>query len=139
MTATLTLRRHFAAPPARFYQAWTDLRHFAQCIGPIGVPCTLLEMNPVEGGIFRLDMHLPDGRTIHVAGQFSCLQPPHRIDLTWGAADGSVTTRITLRLHLTPTGTKMEFHHHLPSADMVQTHDDGWTSAFNKLLTLLET
>lgn len=138
MTATLTLHRQFAAPPARVYAAWTDPSLFAQWIGPKGIPCTLLDMDPTTGGVFHLDMHLPD-RTIHVAGTFTRLDPPHHIDLTWGAADGSVTTEITIRFHPTPTGTEMEFHHHLPAAEMVQSHDDGWTSAFDKLQTFLET
>ena len=137
MTATLTLRRTFTVPPARIYAAWTDPALFARWIGPQGISCTLLDMDPTVGGSFRLDMHLPD-RTIHVAGRFIRLQPPNRIDLTWGAADGSVTTDITIHFHPTATGTEMEFHHHLPSPDMVQSHDDGWTSAFAKLQTLLE-
>lgn len=137
MTATLSLKRHFAAPPARVYAAWTDPALFAQWIGPVGVPCTLLHMDAVPGGSFRLDMHLAD-RTIHVAGRFTRLEPHNRIDLTWGAADGSITTDITILFRPTPTGTEMEFHHHLPAADMVQSHDDGWTSAFSKLQTLLE-
>jgi uncharacterized protein YndB with AHSA1/START domain len=138
MTATLTLRRQFAASPARVYAAWTDPSQFAQWIGPKGIPCSLLAMDPQEGGLFRLDMHLPD-RTIHVAGRFTRLDPPHRIDLTWGAADGSITTDITIHFRATASGTEMEFHHHLPSSDMVQSHDDGWTSAFDKLQTFLET
>jgi uncharacterized protein YndB with AHSA1/START domain len=138
MTATLTLKRPFAAPPVRVYQAWTDPAHFAQWIGPVGVPCTLLHMDPTVGGSFRLDMHLAEGRTIQVAGQFTRLDPPDRIDLTWGAADGSITTKITIHFHPTATGTDMEFHHHLPAADMVQSHDDGWSSAFTKLQSFLE-
>ena len=139
MTATLTLRRAFGVPRERVYAAWTDPALFAKWIGPVGIPCTLLDMNPTEGGTFRLDMHLPEGRTIHVAGRFIRLDPPNRIDLTWGAADGSVTTAITIHFHPTATGTEMEFLHHLPSPDMVQSHDEGWSSAFTKLQTLLET
>jgi uncharacterized protein YndB with AHSA1/START domain len=138
MTATLTLSRSFAVPPARVYAAWTDPALFAQWIGPVGVPCTLLDMDPTKGGRFRLDMHLAD-RTIHVGGQFTRLDPPDRIDLTWGAADGSITTNVTIFFHATETGTRMEFHHHLPGPDMVQSHDDGWSSAFDKLQIFLET
>lgn len=138
MTATLTLTRQFAAPPARVYAAWTDPALFARWIGPVGVPCTLLDMDPTEGGAFHLDMHLTD-RIIHVAGQFTRLHPPDRIDLTWGAADGSITTEVTIHLRPTAEGTEMEFLHHLPSPDMVQSHGDGWSSAFTKLQTFLET
>jgi uncharacterized protein YndB with AHSA1/START domain len=138
MTATLTLRRSFAAQPERVYAAWTDPALFAEWIGPTGVPCTLLAMDPIEGGSFSLDMHLAD-RTIHVAGRFTRLDPPHRIDLTWGAADGSITTEITIHFHKTDNGTEMEFHHHLPDAGMVPSHEQGWTSAFDKLHNFLRT
>lgn len=146
MTATLTLTRHFAAPPARVYAAWTDPAHFAQWIGPVGVPCDLLEMNPTEGGTFRIDMHPPGGQVIHVEGRFTRLEPPDRIDFTWGPAwtstpndpAGSLSSTVTIHLRATATGTEMEFHHHLPNADMVQSHRNGWTSAFDKLQTFLE-
>lgn len=138
MTATLTLRRQFAVPPAQVYAAWTDPAQFAQWIGPVGIPCTLLGMDPRVGGSFRLDMHVAAGNTIHVGGRFTRLDPPHRIDLTWGAADGSIDTEVSILLHPTATGTEMEFHHHLPSPDMVASHEDGWTSAFGKLQSYLE-
>jgi uncharacterized protein YndB with AHSA1/START domain len=138
MTTTLTLRRQFAVPPARVYAAWTDPALFARWIGPKGIPCTLLDMDPTEGGAFHLDMHLPD-RTLHVAGSFTRLDPPHRLELTWGAADGSITTTISISFDPTPTGTEMAFHHHLPTAGMVPSHSDGWTSAFDKLQTMMET
>lgn len=146
MTATLTLTRHFAAPPARVYAAWTDPAQFAQWIGPVGVPCDLREMNPVEGGSFRLDMRLSSGQLIHVAGRFLHLSPHDRIEFTWGPdwtatpedpAGGMVST-VTIHLRPTPTGTEMEFLHHLPDADMVQAHRDGWSSAFTKLATFVE-
>lgn len=53
MTAILTLRRRFDAPPGRVYQASTDPAQFAQWIGPIGMPCTLLATDPAEGGALR--------------------------------------------------------------------------------------
>lgn len=137
MTATLTLRRRFAVPPARVYAAWTDPAQFAQWIGPVGIPCTLLALDAREGGAFRLNMHAPD-RIIHVGGTFTRLDPPDRIDLTWGAADGSITTQVSIRFHRTDQGTEMEFHHHLPAEDMVASHEDGWSSAFGKLQTFLE-
>jgi uncharacterized protein YndB with AHSA1/START domain len=137
MTATLTLHRQFAAPPARVYAAWTN---------PVGVPCSLLEMNPTEGGTFRIDMNLPEGQVIHVAGRFTRLEPHDRIDFTWGPAwtasgddaAGSLFSTVTILLRPTASGTEMEFHHHLPDAEMVEQHRNGWTSAFDKLQTFLE-
>lgn len=138
MTATLTLKRQFPVAPARVYAAWTTPEQFASWIGPETVPCDLLEMTPTVGGRFRLDMHLPDGRTLHVGGEFTRLDPPDRIDLTWGAADGSIVTNVTIHFHPSPTGTEMEFIHHLPDAGMIPSHEHGWTSAFDKLQSFLE-
>jgi uncharacterized protein YndB with AHSA1/START domain len=147
MTATLTLIRQFAAPAARVYQAWTDPAHFAQWIGPVGVACELLEMNPTPDGIFRLVMNLSSGQVIHVAGRFLQLKPHDRIDFTWGPdwtgtdADpaGSLFSTVTIHLRPTGAGTEMEFLHHLPDPDMVDAHRQGWTSAFTKLQTFVET
>jgi uncharacterized protein YndB with AHSA1/START domain len=135
---TLTIRRRFAAPPVRVYAAWTDPTLFARWIGPVGVPCQLLQMDPVPGGRFLLDMHLADGRVIHVGGQFTRLEPPGRIELTWGAADGSIVTQVAIVLRAASGGTEMEFQHRLPAEDMVPSHRDGWTSAFGKLQSLVE-
>ncbi|MFM2390664.1 MAG: hypothetical protein RLZZ437_2219 [Pseudomonadota bacterium] len=139
MTHTLTIHRQFAVPPARVYAAWTTPALFAQWIGPVGVPCDLIAMDATEGGAFLLDMNLPDGRVIHVAGRFTLLRPTDRIDFDWGAADGSVTTTATVLLRATATGTEMEFLHHLPDAAMAASHADGWGSAFDKLQQGLET
>jgi uncharacterized protein YndB with AHSA1/START domain len=139
MTHILILHRSFAAPPARVYAAWTTPALFARWIGPVGVPCDLLQMDATEGGGFRLDMNLPDGRVIHVAGAFTLLRPTDRIEFTWGAADGSITTRATVLLRPSGSGTAMEFRHHLPLADMEPSHAQGWNSAFDKLNHSLET
>jgi uncharacterized protein YndB with AHSA1/START domain len=146
-TSTLTIRRQFTAPPARVYDAWTTPDLFAQWIGPVGVPCTLLQMDPTEGGSFRLDMHPPDGQLIRVAGQFTRLSPHAQIDFTWGPAwtateddpAGSIFSTVTIHLRPHGTGTEMEFHHHLPDAEMVPSHRTGWSSAFDKLHSFLET
>lgn len=136
--ATLIIRRSFAAPPERVYAAWMQPELFALWIGPEGVSCDLLDMTPVEGGHFRLDMNLSDGRVIAVAGTYTLLRPTDRIEFTWGAADGSITTRATVLLRPIATGCEMEFHHHLPGAEMVASHRDGWDSAFNKLQRSVE-
>lgn len=137
--ATLRLRRHFPAPPHRLYAAWTTQALFAAWIGPVGVPCTVHALDATPGGGFRLDMHLPDGTLIKVAGTFTRLDPPHAIQMTWGAADGSVMTAITITFQPDATGTWMDFTQALPDPGMVASHDAGWTSAFTKLHHLTRT
>ncbi len=134
----LIIRRSFAAPPEAVFDAWTDPALFAQWIGPVGVPCTLTAMNPGVGGHYALTMHLPGGGTIPVTGIYSAVDRPHHLAFTWGHADGHIVTQVELWLHPTATGCEMEFHHHLPDADMHQSHEDGWSSAFGKLQHLME-
>lgn len=138
MTAPLIIRRSFAAPPERVFDAWTNPALFSAWIGPVGVPCDLTEMNAVVGGRYSLTMNLPDGTTIPVTGLYSVLDRPGRIAFTWGHADGHITTQVDIWLRPTPTGCEMEFHHHLPDPDMHASHDQGWTSAFGKLQHVVE-
>lgn len=147
MTAALTLTRKFAAAPDRVYRAWTDPAQFARWIGPVGVPCEVQAMNPVEGGTYRLAMRPPSGTLIRITGQFTRLSPHDRIDFTWiadwePAADGpqgGLVSTVTVHLRPADGGTEMTFHHHLPYESFVQGHQRGWTSTFDKLQTLLET
>lgn len=136
--APLTIHRSFAASPERVYDAWTTPDLFARWIGPVGIPCDLLEMNPVPGGRYALNMNLPDGTVIPVAGVYSVLDRPNRIALTWGHASGSIVTQVTILLRPSAMGCEMEFHHHLPGEDMHAAHRDGWTSAFDKLQQTVE-
>ena len=146
MTATLRILRHFAAPPARVYAAWTDPDRFARWIGPVGVPCDVLAMDPTEGGAYRLMMRPSEGGPIRISGTFTRLDPTDRIEFTWDARwsatpdDQPPDLSSSVCIHLRPAGegTEMEFLHHLPDADMVHAHRDGWASAFTKLQTFLE-
>lgn len=147
MTATLRILRNFAAPPARVYAAWTDPARFAQWIGPAGVPCNVLAMDPIVGGTYRLLMRPADSGPIRITGTFTRLDPTDRIDFTWDARWSAtpddqppdLTSRVTIHLRPAGDGTEMEFLHHLPDDDMVQAHQRGWTSTFDKLQSLLET
>ena len=106
MTATLTLKRLFAAPPERVYAAWTDPARFAQWIGPVGVPCDVLAMSPIQGGAYHLVMRSSTGGTIQITGQFTRLSPHDRIEFTWnadwgqapGGRKGGLASTITIRL-----------------------------------------
>jgi uncharacterized protein YndB with AHSA1/START domain len=136
--APLIIRRRFNAPPERVFDAWTRPDLFARWIGPEGVPCDLIEMDPVVGGRYSLNMNLPGGTVIPVTGIYSVLERPSRIAFTWGHADGSITTQVSIHLRPSGTGCEMEFHHHLPTEDMHASHRDGWTSAFDKLQRSVE-
>lgn len=147
MTATLRILRHFAAPPARVYAAWTDPARFARWIGPVGVPCDVLAMDPTEGGAYRLMMRPSDGGPIRISGTFTRLDPTDRIEFTWDARwsasadDRPPDLSSSVCIHLRPAGegTEMEFLHHLPDDSTLPSHQRGWTSTFDKLQTLLET
>lgn len=136
---TLTIRRQFAASPERVYDAWTDPGLFAAWIGPVGIPCDVLEMQPVVGGRYDLAMLLPDGTRMTVGGTYTALRRPDLIAFTWGNPQRAVLMQIVITLRSSGTGTEMEFvQHDLPDADSHASHGEGWESAFTKLQSFLE-
>lgn len=57
----LILTRVFDAPRELVFDAWTDPKHVAEWWGPRGYTITLTEMDVRTGGVWKFDMHGPDG------------------------------------------------------------------------------
>jgi uncharacterized protein YndB with AHSA1/START domain len=137
----LRITRLFKASAEALYDAWTRREDWAQWIGPEGIDCKVLEMEPVVGGDYLLRMNLPSGEIVRVRGTYMRLDRPERIEFTWGAADPTtrIETLVTLQFRAAPGGTEMTLTHHgLGTSDNIESHDKGWQSALNKLRRFVE-
>ena len=58
----IVLTRVFDAPRELVYRAWTDPEHIQRWFGPKDFTCTTHAIDMRVGGMWRFDMHGPDGK-----------------------------------------------------------------------------
>jgi len=141
-TLDLTVRRVIRAPRQKVYDAFVKPELLRQWMGPRGFKLTALEMEPRQGGQFRLTMQHRHGDTSSVAGTYKELTPPERIVFTWGWDGQShapmpetlVTVTFTERKGAEGPETEVVLlHSGFPSADVRDSHNGGWQGCMNKL------
>ncbi len=77
---TIVIRRHFAASPARVYQAHIDPNLVRRWMcGEGGTTLSVCEIDAREGGAIHYRWSWPDGSGFSQTGSFKLLEPPHRI------------------------------------------------------------
>ena len=88
-------------------------------------------------------MRMPDG--VHVAsGVYREIEPPRRLVFTWRWEDGEGPkegeTLVTVELHERDGGTELVLtHERFADTDARDGHEQGWTSALNRLEAHLTT
>lgn len=130
----LEIMRVFAAPPARVFAAWLDLRQFQSWIGPEGIGCDVELLEPRVGGRYRLVMNTPE-RVIPVSGVFKSIEPSHRLVFTWGW-EGDPTRQSLITLTFKELDGKTELTLRQEGLGTIESRDGhvrGWNSAFDKL------
>jgi uncharacterized protein YndB with AHSA1/START domain len=131
--SVLEITRVFDAPPARVFDAWLTREEWQAWIGPEGVRCDVPLLEPRVGGAYRLVMHLPDGRTINVAGVFKAIEAARSLAFTWGMEGAGRETLVTLTFRDIGGKTELKLRHEgLPAAER-DGHVAGWNSALDKL------
>ena len=141
-TFDLTVRRVIRAPRQKVYDAFVKPELLSQWMGPRGFKLTALEMEPREGGHFRMTMQHRHGDTSSVAGTYKELTPPERIMFTWKwdgqpmAAVPETLVTVTFTERKGAEGVETEvvlLHSGFPSMDVQQSHNGGWQGCLNKL------
>ena len=131
----LEIVRSFDAPPARVFDAWLVREEWQAWIGPEGCQCEVPLLEPRVGGKYRILMHMSDGRTVPVAGEFKLLDRPHKFVFTWGwEGDPNRNSLVTVLLKAVNGKTEMTLRHEgLPDEESRIGHGKGWNSTLNKL------
>ena len=131
----LTVVRVFAAPPEKLFDAWFTREQWQAWIGPEGCRCDVPVLEARQGGRYRVQMHLNDGREIPVEGVFQEVDRPKTLTFTWGwALSGNSDTLVRLVFRAVPGGTELTLTHEgLPTDDDRIGHGKGWNSTLNKL------
>ena len=133
-STTLVITRVFDAPPAHVFEAWLDQEQWQAWIGPEGIDCDVTLLERRVGGRYRLLMHLPDGKTLPVAGIFKAIEPHVRFAFTWGREGEARDSLVTVTLRDLGGKTELTLRQEgLPTAASRDSHAEGWSSALNEL------
>ena len=94
-----------------------------------------VELIPVVGGTFRIDMQEENGRIFAHWGQYLVIERPHKLVFTWNSTVlGDHSSLVTVEFHKQDENCLMVLHHDLPSDEkLFEEHREGWTDIMDLL------
>jgi len=142
---TLRMLRHFDAPRALAWRAWTNPEVMVMWLGPVEWPAVSATLDLRVGGEWRACLRSPEtGQDLWQGGVYREIVPGEKLVFTfkWDESheDGPpVETLVTVALSDSPAGgTTMDFAHEgLKSEQSLTGHKHGWTSTFDRLEAFL--
>jgi uncharacterized protein YndB with AHSA1/START domain len=135
----LVITRVFNAPRELVYQAWTDLRHSAQWMGPRGYTACHQEAELRPGGAWRACLRPDDGgEDLWQGGVYREIVAPERLVFTfaWEGDDGRPENEMLVAVSFEEAQgkTKMTFRQTaFRSVEQRDGHQGGWSSTFDRL------
>lgn len=143
--STLTLERHFTAPPEMVFDYLTRTEHIAKWWGPEGMTCPVLNMDLTRTGPWVSEMMNADGARYKVSGEVLTVDPPNTVEFTWGWHDEadhrghSSTVCFSVKSDGKGGAHFTLCHSGLADHESAENHNGGWTSSLRKLERQLHT
>ena len=139
-TATVTVRRRFAAPAERVFDAWLDPEMIGQWMfGPNlrEEEIVSLTVDPQVGGRFSFLVRR-QGKELDHVGKYLEIDRPRRLVFTWGIAGISVDeTDVTIEIVPLDAGCELTLTHRKVWTDYAERTEAGWTTMVGVLAKLL--
>jgi len=132
---SLTIKRHFNAPPAKVFSAWTDPEKVKHWMGPGEVKVLKVECDPRTGGRYRWLMQAPNGEEHDVSGIYREVIPNQKLVFTWAwKSTPERESLVTVDIRPDGTGSLMTFtHEQFFDEDARDRHQKGWSAAIDKM------
>jgi uncharacterized protein YndB with AHSA1/START domain len=135
---SVILKRHFKAPPAKVFAAWTDPEKIKRWMGPGEMTATRAETDARVGGRYRIVIHSPNGEQHDVGGVYREVVANEKLVFTWAwkvaPPDEPHESLVTVLLKPDSGGTLLTLtHEQLFDEESRQGHEHGWIGAFDKL------
>jgi uncharacterized protein YndB with AHSA1/START domain len=137
----LRIERTFKAPPEAVFDAWTSpevMRRWLHCEADWSTPVAEIDLR--VGGRVRVAMRRPDGRQPEMAGEYTVIDRPHRLEMKWTFYDDPSNEQL-IELTFTETGpgeTTVVLLNTLISTDERRDSQDlGWSGCLDQLGRLL--
>lgn len=138
VSSLLTMRRTFAGPRTRVFDAWTNPDSDIGWWGPVDFTLLFNEMDLKPGGRWRMGM-TRNGEKVVSGGVYREVSPPSRLVMThaWEGDDGQLLppqTLVTITLAERGDKTEMVFTQTgFDDAAVRDGHRGGWNEAFDAL------
>ena len=137
----LEVRRHFAAPRQRVWDAWTQAEALTRWFAPGAAHVVSADVDLRVGGEYRVHMQGPDGTSFHVRGTYREITPPSRLAFTWQwqHEPPDYVMVVTVQLEESAEGGTELFltHEGFRSEADASGHNVGWEGLFAKLETIV--
>ena len=133
---TLKITRTIKAAPAAVFAAWTQPEHMKHWSAPEGMEVAIAEVNLTPGGRFHIQMKNAEGGEHNARGVYREIDSPYRLvyTWTWDEHPDAGESLITVEFAAMDGGTEVTMvHSGLPTEELVQEHEGGWTSCLNRL------
>ena len=134
----LVLRRIYAAPRQRVFDAWTKPELAVKVLGTGEVTVKEVQMDVRTGGTYKIVMLQPNGERWNVGGTYRDVRPPERLSMTWrweeDKPEDEQDTLLTLEFNEVDGGTELVLtHEQFASVESRDGHQKGWTEIMNQL------
>lgn len=137
----LQLERSFAASAEEVFDAWTSpevMRRWFHCGPDWETPVAEVDLR--VGGAVRILMRRPDGRQAGARGEYTVIDRPHRLVMTW-TFDEAPANRQLLELSFSESEgrtTVILINRDIPTEERRASQDLGWRGCLDQLERLLD-
>lgn len=134
----IVLRRTYAAPRQRVFDAWTKPELAVKFLGTGDVTVPEARMDVRTGGSYNIVMLMPNGERWNVGGTYRDVRPPERLSMTWrweeDKPEDEYDTLLTLEFNELDGGTELVLtHEQFASVDSRDRHEVGWGAVMQQL------
>jgi uncharacterized protein YndB with AHSA1/START domain len=140
VSETLRIERSFNAPAEEVFDAWTSpevMRRWFHCGPDWETPVAEVDLR--VGGAVRIVMRRPDGRTAGARGEYTLIDRPRRLTMTWTFDDVPSNLQV---IELTfdqdgATTTVVLVNRDISTDERRASQDEGWRLCLDELERLL--
>lgn len=147
---SVCIARTFPAGVKRLWKAFTDVEEILKWHAPIGMTNPSADVDFRVGGSYRIDMKYDDtGKIVTVRGLYKEIEEPTKLVYTWKWDGSQMETLVTVEFRkVSEDETEVILTHSgfddVPTQTDLEnnwtreSHKGGWTTAFEKLETSVE-
>lgn len=141
MTRALRIERSFGASAEDVFDAWTSpevMRRWLHCGPDWDTPVAEVDLR--VGGAVRIVMRRPDGRTAGARGEYTVIDRPHRLVMTW-TFDEAPSNHQVIELSFSEfegKTTVVLINRDISTDERRESQDVGWRGCLDQLERLLD-